>query len=717
MSQAQESPKKEKKTRRRLRLSCVECTKRRQRCDRSYPCGLCVSRGVAHLCRWETVPVARPTPARPPVIPSQNAQDKIQQLSARIASLEAMVAAERRKNSTLAGSSPRSSNSLAIDFSPHGSVVSLQSPSNGNSPNSSPEPYPPDEDDDFVPATLSDSGYCSVASLSQCCVAHHGEYVGSGSLLSALRSMRPDTVPHVLHVDSSRASSLFHSQFALDEQHPTLTRLIQSLPQTSVVTSVCQVFFDEFNWRFGIPWEWFQTTCSAMWTVLRHTHSTYINPHWLSLLFGILALGSSSPSGEGAELFFSCSIAARRLAESIYLSQPSTSQSSPAQGAVLSVLAAPLLCEYLAERGQIGEAWKLAGQAVIAAEALGLHRDPDWSGWHQDSMNDDEKLLRRRAWWGIFISERMYSLIIGRPTLIRTQTDVAPPSPLCSDGTPNPFNIYQWQLIQLFDLAGELSDQCFSLNPPTSSLVYRLNRKLDKWECQLPPGLRMMETLNIPDSFHDCDLITVARQRHWLSMWHLLCGTKLHVSLLTQDKNASVFLGVWDHPLGRTRSRQFCLSYASRLIELHCNVHDALWSRDQSNMLSGIKWSFATCLSLLEGAITVASLLSQGEEATLVQRSMSVLTRVANEESSKATIARLGSEALEGLINELSHRMRITSPSLDQSFPGYHWYSATGDGVFTADYSVKGMERFPNMDLVSLFTEESKVGLLDGFET
>lgn len=39
-----------------------------QKCDRQQPCGLCRSRGVEHLCRWELEPFARPTPARPPAI-------------------------------------------------------------------------------------------------------------------------------------------------------------------------------------------------------------------------------------------------------------------------------------------------------------------------------------------------------------------------------------------------------------------------------------------------------------------------------------------------------------------------------------------------------------------------------------------------------------------------------------------------------------------------
>lgn len=37
-----------------------------QKCDREQPCGLCKTRGVEHLCRWELEPFARPPPARPP---------------------------------------------------------------------------------------------------------------------------------------------------------------------------------------------------------------------------------------------------------------------------------------------------------------------------------------------------------------------------------------------------------------------------------------------------------------------------------------------------------------------------------------------------------------------------------------------------------------------------------------------------------------------------
>jgi hypothetical protein len=77
---------------------------------------------------------------------------------------------------------------------------------------------------------------------------------------------------------------------------------------------------------------------------------------------------------------------------------------SAADGTVLSCLAAPLLCNYLAERGHASEAWKLVGKAICAATAIGMHQDPGWPYWQV--MSEEEKLLRRRAWWGLFVWDR-----------------------------------------------------------------------------------------------------------------------------------------------------------------------------------------------------------------------------------------------------------------------------------------------------------------------
>ncbi|KAJ6558470.1 hypothetical protein DFH09DRAFT_922599, partial [Mycena vulgaris] len=569
-----DSGKKEKKTRRRLRLSCVECTKRRQRCDRVYPCGLCVSRGVSHLCRWENVPVARPTPARPPVVPAPGTNDaSIQQLSARIASLEQTVVAERRRNRTrsdthldaFSGSSPHSSSrglSIPNDYSPHNSVVSLQSPSSGNSPYSSPEPYSQEDENERLPATpLTEGVYHTVASLTQQSIAHHGEYIGRGSSLSALYSISSKAAARLPHVTSTETSVLFQSVLPNDQTSPAVLRLIQSLPSSSTVTALCQVFFKDANWRFGIPEQWFNATCADMWNVLRYTvPQVQINPNWLSLLFAVLALSPrmepSSSNTDSSEQFFSYAMTARRVAEGAYLVRPSSTRTSAAQGSVLGCLAVPLLCDHLAERGRVSEAWKLVGHAILCAEAVGMHRDPssrDWQKMSEDIMSDEEKLLRRRAWWGLCIWERMYGMVLGRPVVIRSDaSDVVVPAPINADGTRNFFNVYQRHLIQLVHLAGETVEKCFGIASPTSSAVYELDRKFEQWEAQLPPEFR-----------------SDMRSEYTLSTWYLLCRSKLHLSFITSQDDP-MFLGVWGHPLSRKRSRSLCISLASDLIRLQC---------------------------------------------------------------------------------------------------------------------------------------------------
>jgi hypothetical protein len=51
--------------RRRVVISCLDCHKRKQRCDRKLPCTNCVSRGKQASCRYETgTPLSRDQPGR-----------------------------------------------------------------------------------------------------------------------------------------------------------------------------------------------------------------------------------------------------------------------------------------------------------------------------------------------------------------------------------------------------------------------------------------------------------------------------------------------------------------------------------------------------------------------------------------------------------------------------------------------------------------------------
>ncbi|KAF7362134.1 hypothetical protein MVEN_00559400 [Mycena venus] len=619
------------------------------------------------------------------------------------------------------------------------------SPSSANSPYSSPEPYSQEDENERLAAPpLSDNVYQTVSSLAQQSIAHHGEYIGRGSSLSALYSVgilsrffaqnlslqlqiSSREAPRLPHVTSTEPNVLFQSVSPNDQPCPTILRLMQFLPSSSTVSALCQVFFKDANWRFGIPEQWFLATCADMWNALRYTvPQVQINPNWLSLLYAVLALAprnrseSTNNDIDSAEQFFTYSMTARRIAETAYLVRPTSTRASAAQGSVLACLAVPLLCDHLAERGRVSEAWKLVGHAILCAEAVGMHRDPSWRAWQkmtsEDIMGDDEKLLRRRAWWGLFTWERMYGLVLGRPTVIRGEAaDVIVPAPINADGTRNFFNVYQRHFIQLLHLAGETVEKCFGIGAPTSAAVHEMDRKFEQWESQLPPEFRSdirSDYQNIADDLDTSDVVAMARQRYTLSTWYLLCRAKLHTAYITSQDDP-MFLGVWGHPLTRKRSRSLCISLASDLIRLQCDAHaTAIRCRSEQagheSVLTASNWCFAGCFSLFEAAVTLASLIPQhswqgrpGEPDSLIHQAMMVLIQVADEEPGTGTIARMGSEALGALIQELGGRTNAdsvmhtqTTPTTFNSFststpfmtntgsttPMYEWYCA--DGAF-----------------------------------
>ncbi|KAJ6603147.1 hypothetical protein B0H10DRAFT_649184 [Mycena sp. CBHHK59/15] len=589
----------------------------------------------------------------------------------------------------------------------------------------------------------------------------------SGEEAPSPRCTRSKETPRYPHVTSAETSALFQSVPPGDHPCPSVLRLIPCIPSSSTVALLSRIFFRDANWRFGIPERWFHATCADMWNAMRYTvPQVQINPNWLTLLFAVLALAprtavdSGSSDMESAEQYFSYSMAARRIAESAYLVRPSSTRASAAQGSVLACLAVPLLCDHLAERGRVSEAWKLVGHAILCGEAVGMHRDPSWREWQkisEDVMSDEEKLLRRRAWWGLFVWERMYGLVLGRPTVIRSDvSDVVVPAPINADGTRNFFNVYQRAFIQLMHLAGETVEKCFSVGSPTSAAVYEMDRKYEHWESQLPSEFRRdtpTEFQGISDGLDASDLDALARQRYTLSMWYLLCRTKLHLSFITSQDD-SMFLGIWGHPITRKRSRTLCTSLASDLIRLQCDAHAAAIrcrnkQTNHESPLTGSNWHFGGCYSLYESAVTLASILPQhswqerpGESDVLIHQAMMVLAQVAEEEQgSTGMIARMGSEALDALIQELgggtggalqpaptafANSFDSSTPfmtNVTSSTPSYEWYPAESAFGFATDYvhqnDGKDASRYSaGLQLPMLMSfEDTKVGLMNSYES
>lgn len=349
--------------------------------------------------------------------------------------------------------------------------------------------------------------------------------------------------------------------------------------------------------------------------------------------------------------------------------------------------------------------------------------------------------------------------MLGRPTVIRSEAaDVVVPAPINADGTRNFFNVYQRHFIQLLHLAGETVEKCFGIGSPTSAAVHEMDRKFEQWETQLPAEFRSdirSDYQSIADDLDTSDLIAMARQRYTLSTWYLLCRAKLHTAYITSQDDP-VFLGVWTHPLTRRRSRSLCISLASDLIRLQCDAHAmAVRCRSEQagheSVLTASNWCFAGCFSLFEAAVTLASLIPQhswqgrpGEPDSLIHQAMLVLSQVAEEEPGTGTIARMGSEALAALIQELGGRTSPdntmqTTPTSFNSFnastpfmanagsatPLYEWYCSDGAFGVPTEYAPqptdrKEVPRYNNMDLqlpMLMSYEDTKVGLMNCYES
>ncbi|KAH9943764.1 hypothetical protein B0H21DRAFT_810161 [Amylocystis lapponica] len=618
-----------KQTRRRQRLSCVECTKRRQKCDRQIPCGLCTSRGIANLCRWEPI-VVRPAPQRPPALSTTAAADTIQALSARIAVLEQTLV--RQAATVSANPNDQGNNAAGANVPAFHDVEKSTSSSSSNASNRS--------SNSLLTATggpraLYDFNVqLAAVGLAQLSLAPREEYIGSGTLLCALHKLgNPDTYRFPYAPSSSTTTSVSLSRLVGMHSFVTpIQRLIASLPPRARTNQLLDAFFTHRNWQICIYEAWFRDSCNTMW---RHLDRRCpggaclapgictacledINPHWLSLLFAVLALTPRYALDTGADcaMFFAHALTARRLVEDILLAAPAYSTSESAvHGAVLSCIGTALLAVYHADRGRVSEAWKLAGSAMRNAQAMGLHRDPGWRKW--EAMGKGESELRLMAWWSVWIVDRLYSFILGRPMMApKGSFDVTLlPGPLHSDGTPNTNSSYLRAFIQLCEIIGEStekasqSDLPTGLSLPSYATILECDRRFQDWLAQLPSHLQWRKSQAAPGPYNTLSPMerNTLFQRHRLATGYLDGLMNIHRPYLMHPPPILPSPAGFGHlQVTPNPSRERCIELAIELVRVLCQAHadTADWPTTPTLM-------FQYTYFVFDGAVTLAGALSQ----------------------------------------------------------------------------------------------------------
>jgi len=128
------------------------------------------------------------------------------------------------------------------------------------------------------------------------------------------------------------------------------------------------------------------------------------------LLYAICALGARASSD--AEIREMGDVLSR-YAETLIFSQ---SLGSPHITAAQSLLC---LAFYELGAGNHSKGWLLAGMAFRMSQDLGLHQDPKFLVSQDSTIATDQDLvIRRRVYYGLYVSDKIISLYLGRPVML-----------------------------------------------------------------------------------------------------------------------------------------------------------------------------------------------------------------------------------------------------------------------------------------------------------
>lgn len=381
----------QRKRRKRVRYSCVECHRRKHKCDRESPCGKCVERGVASAC----IPHDGST---------HDLYDRMRQLEGVLSQLvNASRSAPHRIDARCSSSGP----TVAAAASAAQPTATPSASSSATSPTTHPgSAHPTSDRRQHRSAALrrkSNPGITTAASLP------FRAQVGA-ELLEFSSSTQ--SYPPSAHFERLvREGSL---------QQDEIRHLASTLPSQAQTATLLDVFFRDINpLMFPFDEMWFREAVnSAVDVIWGDTDVTYgqDGPNHLSviaLLLAILALTyialpiklgtEAEGAARAARISFQCR-KAHMLAGSLQSHDP------------FIVLSYILLARFLMLQRQAKDSWLVLGCAIREAQILGLHRlGPTPS---QQGGQSREAEMRRTIWMHLYFEDRFSSLIVGQAPFI-----------------------------------------------------------------------------------------------------------------------------------------------------------------------------------------------------------------------------------------------------------------------------------------------------------
>ncbi|KAF8605476.1 hypothetical protein BDV93DRAFT_62728 [Ceratobasidium sp. AG-I] len=441
-------PPKKKLKRNRITLSCTECHRRKQQCDRGNPCSRCVKRGMGDQCFMESPPVQ----VRKSSVIDGSESDR---LTHRIEQLEALVRASYGHAGDPSTMSEAEMAAL-LSSSPH-------------IPHTQPREQPPPE------RAVQDAA-AALGQLSQ----STGDNNPLAALLSQLGGPKPPSLD-----DPNPADPV--SSFPAS---PHVTgQLARYFFEASSIHWYCvavhkPVFYDAYLEFFSgrqqaVPDLDFCVLLAAMCA--------------LTLQFcgdadaqAILVEGALDRDALRRKMF---DFARGMLVHSERIQGPTVER----------ITAMILIAIYLENEGNTIEYYATIGSAIRTAQSMGMHRDGE-TKWH---MNPVEAEQRRRLWWILYTHDRLQNFVLCRPYIIHDvhcdcrlplnadQAELIEERELISHPLNQPTE-HTFQLLQISwaQVIGQISDHCFSTLTPSYRTVLHMENQIRIFELSLPSAFR-----------------------------------------------------------------------------------------------------------------------------------------------------------------------------------------------------------------------------------
>lgn len=552
---------KRERKRKRIHYSCAECHRRKHKCDRQTPCQPCIDRGLGDSCR-----------------PFEDG-DQFGDMRDRVQRLEDIVEGLAIAHAELAKELKDSRGQMAA-FVEMMSSDEEQEPENDD-PSTASRPKPKKRRRIIRPSTARgierEELYNSEA---QAIAASKGEVIDSTS--SKANSVRYDLGGNPLEGGLARDGDSWFGALALPSvsrgvieteingerlelganfpRFPAsvklhrliheggapeniLSDLMNSLPSKADTDRLLDIYFRDINHtRLPIHEGTFRQSYEELmdfrWGNAKEERGDDGARHvpFLAFLFAILAtamrslpeaLGSEAEAKKGAIRLYHACRRTINIASTIRVDH------------IDLVLAHLFAARFLICQRQSAESWSLLGNAIRAAQAIGLHRDGSKLGL--DAITTER---RRRLWAIIFYMDKTTSILLGRPQAIQEfHCDTLPPSDVDIDTMPRsarpylprtrprpntPPGVFLFVAIrhELTRLTGKIVEHFQNLaSPRRYADVVALDEELEKFRKDIPDIYRVDKAPDGsgPDTNKEFDSVCP-----WLPLHRYLLNIEYH---------------------------------------------------------------------------------------------------------------------------------------------------------------------------------------------